>query len=180
MENKPCFRQLQCGEWAYCVEAHVFDLSDTKKPPRVGLLAVLSKDMLEYAKRGEATAIVQFRRLVVPGTIMTRHVFQGLQRPLLTDGDKESDQRMLVYTRRPSLDYWWHGLKKIVVQVEAPKGKVFSTIVTPNDGKHKDKFPEVDGWIDAWTWVNEDSGLSEASINWVDRYNGKIWTREDR
>jgi hypothetical protein len=174
MENKPCYRQLSGGEWAYCVDAHV--CNGIENDPKVGLLAVLIGDMRRVADRGEGTALVQFDRLVRPGMIMTRHVFQGLRRPLRTDGNSDSDQNIFVYARKPSYDYSWNGIGKRVVQHMAPASKVFSVLVSPNI-RHKEQFPEVSGWINTWTWIDEDPGLPEAPIGWVDRYEKKLWTR---
>ena len=122
--------------------------------PRVGRLALLCKDLQAYGKRGEATAIAQFYGLVLPGMILTKHVFKGLRRPLLTDGDRSADKAMLVYTRSPSYDYIWVGeADGHIEQVNAPKGKVFAVITRPNNQKHVDSFPDVDSWINAWCWI---------------------------
>lgn len=172
-------QQLQCGEHGFCTEAFVFSgLPGT--PPRVGCLALLCKDLQAYGRRGEATAIAQFYELVLPGMILSRHVFKGLRRPLLTDGDTNADQGMLVYTRKPAYDYQWvdgpqQGHSE---QIAAPAGKVFAVITRPNGEKHVENFPEVDGWINAWCWIDEDLGLPEAPTDWVDRYDSKLWTRK--
>jgi hypothetical protein len=89
------------------------------------------------------------------------------------DGDKNK----YVFSRKPSLDYVWEGgARGDAVQKKAPDGSVFVVIISEND-RHKDKFPEVDGWIDRWNWVREDEGLRDAPSGWVDRYKEKIWTR---
>ncbi len=36
----------------------------------------------------------------------------------------------------------------------------------------------IDGWVERWNWVREDMGLSEAPIDWVDRYDEKLITIE--
>lgn len=50
-------------------------------------------------------------------------------------------------------------------------------IVSPNE-RHRDKVPQIDGWIDHWNWTQEDSVLSEAPINWIDRYDKKLFTAD--
>lgn len=57
-----------------------------------------------------------------------------------------------------------------------PAGKTFVVIVSPNI-KHKETFPNIDGWLNRWNWVPVDEGLDEAPINWLDRYDKKIYSR---
>ncbi|HEB85790.1 MAG TPA: hypothetical protein ENI68_02070 [Gammaproteobacteria bacterium] len=70
---------------------------------------LLASDLKKYAQRGQASAIAQFYMLVVPGLILTRHIFRGLERPLYCDGDMDADGSKLVYSRAPTLDYEWAG-----------------------------------------------------------------------
>lgn len=172
LSEMPCFRQLACGEWAYCIEAFVLDGSNSE--PNIGLFAILSKDIEAYARRGESTVIAQFDGLVKNGMVLTKHIFQGLRRKLRTDEDSDSDQRMLVHVRKPSYNYFVSN--KRIMREDAPKATVFAVLVSPNI-KHKDKYPEVHGWINTWTWLDEEPGLAEAPIGWVDRYDNKLWTR---
>jgi hypothetical protein len=172
------FRQVGNGQWAYCVDAYVFGKDGQQTPPKVGTLAILCKDLQAFGNRGEAVPIAQFYELVIPGTILTKHVFQGLQRPLRTDGDSSADEKMLIYARKPSFNsVWYRGPQGHSHRTDAPVGKVFVVIVMPNNSKHCAQYPEVDGWINAWTWIDEDPGLSEAPVKWVDRYRTKLWTR---
>ena len=110
-----------------------------------------------------------------------RHVFVGLQRPLLTDGDETADAEKLAYSRKPAFDYAWRGSKfdGNLEQLDAPPSAVFTVLVSPNV-KHRKDFPMVDGWINHWTWVAEDPVLPEAPVGWVDRYEAKLWTRTDK
>lgn len=170
-------KKLDCGEFAYCADAFVFDGTT----PRDGQLALLCKDLQAYGARGEATSIAQFYGLVLPGLILARHVFVGLRRPLLTDGDKDADKAMLVYTRKPAYDYVWVGGPHDghIEQMAVPAGKVFVVIARPNHTKHTETYPDIDGWINAWCWVDEDAMLGEAPTDWVDRYDDKLWSREE-
>lgn len=178
-ENQLSFRKLSGGDWVYCVEAFVFDdLTRPDPQPRMGLLGLLSQHLMAYAKRGEGTAVVQFRRMVVPGTVLSKHVFRGLRRPMLAHGDKDADKGMLIYTRKPAHNYTWSGPRTKVRQHSAPAGEVFAVIVQPNM-IDRSKYPEVDGWINSWAWLDEDRGLSEATLDWVDRYDERLWTRKD-
>lgn len=172
-------RRLQCGELGFCSDAFVFSDPAGISLSRVGCLSLLCKDLQAYGKRGEATAIAQFYGLVLPGMILATHVFKGLRRPLLTDGDKDADKGMLVYTRKPAYDFEWiGGPQGHIEQIGAPVGKIFAVITRPNGQKHVESFPDVDGWINAWSWIDEDIGFSEAPTDWVDRYDSKVWTRK--
>lgn len=141
-------------------------------------LVLLADDLKKLGERHLATAIAQFYKLVCPGLILTKHIFRGLERPLYCDGDMEADVNKLIYSRKPSFDYEWSGGSNgQEIQRDAPENSVFVVIVSPNIN-HQKEFPEVAGWIDHWNWVKQDNGLSEAPINWVDRYETKLWSQE--
>jgi hypothetical protein len=131
--------------------------------------------------RGQNTSVAQLQSLLLPGLPLTRHVFEGLRRPLLCDGARDGDRKKLIYSRKPALDVIVegspaHGLRTI--QRQPPDSRVFCVIVSPND-HHRDEFPDVDGWLDHWSWVKEDVGLPEAPQNWIDRYDRKVFTIPD-
>lgn len=173
------------GKWLFAVDAPTFgkaalDLEKPAAPTATGKLGLLCSDMHQIMARGDSTLVAQFYELVVPGTILTKHVFLGLQRPLRTDGNSSADREMLVYTRKPAYDAVWVGGRDgHVKRVDAPAGCVLTVIVRPNYGKHHAEFPEIDGWINHWAWVEEDEALSGASKQWVDRYIMKLWTRAE-
>lgn len=172
-------RELRCGSTVFCVDAPVFDDISNPGEPRTGTLGLLVSDLGTVAKRGQSVAIAQFYGLVLPGTILTRHVFAGLCRPMFTDGNDKADKANLVYTRKPAFDYVWSGTPTDggLEQLDPPAGAVFALFVSPNI-KHKEAIPEIDGWINYWTWVGEDQGLAEAPVDWVGRYDEKLWTRK--
>lgn len=175
-----CSKNLRkfANTWCYCVDALVFDLSlEETSNPSEGVLGILCSDLQAYARRGDSALIAQFFKLVLPGIILTKHVFRGLQRPLLADADNQADEKKLIYTRKPAYDYVWDDARSgSVMQLDAPAGGVFAVHITPNV-KHREQYPEIAGWIDHWAWIEEDAGLPEAPTGWVDRYNEKLWTR---
>ena len=166
--------------YAHCFDAYVFHDAAGKRlsAPKLGTLALLVTDLRAFANRGQSTAIAQFYGLLELGLIQAKHVFVGLQRPLLTDGDNAADAEKLAYVRKPPFDYLWVGSKFAgnLTEVDAPAKAVFAVLVTPNV-KHRTDFPSVDGWINHWTWIDEDPVLPEAPVGWVDRYEAKLWTR---
>lgn len=138
---------------------------------------MLGSELQKYGKRGQATSIAQFYKLVVPGLILSRHIFVGLKRPLFCDNSMEGDEEKLIYTRKPVSDYEWVGGRTgKPIERSAPLSCVFAVIISPNI-RHKETFPNIHGWIERWNWLEEDSGLPEAPIDWVDRYEKKIFTR---
>lgn len=148
--------------------------------PTVGLCAVLVDDIKLLWDRGMGIQIAQLYELVIPGLILTRHVFEGLRRRLYCDDSQDADRSKLVYTRTPgfdvTLDRSRFPCNPSTVKVKPPKDKTFVVIISPNK-RHQEKYPMVDGWIDRWNWVPADEGLAEAPVEWVDRYDRKIFTR---
>jgi len=148
------------------------DVTDVK-------LGMLTSDLKAFGRRGLATSISQFYELVIPGLILTRHIFKGLDRRLFCDDSPDADRDKLVYARKPSSDFVWigTGADGAPARCEPPPGKVFAVIVSPNT-RHRELYPSVAGWINRWNWVDEDTALAEAPINWLDRYDAKLWTRK--
>lgn len=171
-------------EWAsskllLVAAALVFD-SGAGAEYREGKLGILCDDLKVLWNRGLGVQIAQLYELVIPGLILSRHVFQGLRRRLYCDGCGEADKHKLIYTRAPAFDVTiapGHipGDPEVVKRGRPP-GEVFVVIVSPNV-RHREAFPGIDGWLEHWSWVAEDSGLSEAPINWVDRYDKKLFSR---
>lgn len=137
---------------------------------------LLTSDLQQIASRGLGAVIAQFYTLVGNGLILTKHIFQGLNRGLYCDGNPSGDKEKLVYTRKPSADYEWAGGSNgAPVKRQVPLGRVFAVLISQNM-RHKADFPEIAGWIERWNWIEEDQGLSGAPVGWVDRYDRKLWS----
>jgi len=155
------------------IEGPLFDEGDSKQ----GKFWIATSEIGRCCNRGQTTLVAQFYRLVVPGLILTRHIFEGLDRPLFCDSNMDGDKSKYVFSRKPAWDYVWKdGAAGQPHQRTAPDKSVFVVIISKND-KHKHSFPEVDGWIERWNWVKESGRLMEAPARWVDRYEKKLWTR---
>jgi hypothetical protein len=142
-----------------------------------GLFALRQVALDEYLQRGQGTQWTQLLNLVLPQLIQARHVFKGLRRGLYNDDDPEADKANLIYTWKPDFDCEWEGgAGGRTVRRQAPHGAVFAVIASPNL-KHREKYPDVDCFIGRWTWMEEDAVLAEAPVEWVDRYDRKLWTR---
>jgi hypothetical protein len=164
------------GKWLIIAQAWKPGSNDGE----VGKYAILADDLKLLHARGMGVQIAQLYEIVVPGLILSKHVFQGLRRRLYCDDVNDGDKSKLVFSRVPSFDVEINrsisNQNPEVVKRDTPKEKTFVVIVSPNI-RHRDEFPQVDGWLDRWNWVPEDAGLPEAPDNWVDRYDSKIYSR---
>lgn len=128
--------------------------------------------------RKQYSAIAQFYGLIVDGLILTTSIFQGLNRYLSCDGNREGDDGKFVFSRKPAYDYFWEGGRNgTQKKTLAPSGQVFVVLISQNL-THAAEFPDIAGWVEHWNWVEEDPVLSGAPVNWIDRYKKKIWTRD--
>ena len=145
---------------------------------REGKAAVFVEMLKEMQARGQSSVIAQCYELVIPGLILSDHIFQGLNRPLYCDGSDGRGEDKLIYSRRASFDYEVEKGKDgqfRAVRHRAPPGRTFVVIASPNI--HTEEFDMVDLWIDRWNWTNESERLQGAPVNWFDRYDRKIYSR---
>ena len=122
------------------------------------------------------TRFAQFSRIVSPEMKDARHVFRGLNRPLLADSDSNADGGKLAFSWTPPTDYQWVGREGGRPKAMGPlAGRVFVVLVSPNT--HED-FSAVDGWIERWNWVEASSTLPDAPVDHETRYASRIWSSE--
>src|SRR5262249_54787957 len=130
--------------------------------------------------RGMGVQIAQLYEMVIPGLILSRHIFKGLRPRLFTDDSPDSDRVKHIYSRKPAFDVEIERGKTPgnpqIVKKAAPPGRVFVVIVSPIADRHKAKYPGLDGWLERWNWVKEDQGLQDAPENWLDRYDSKVYS----
>ena len=123
-----------------------------------------------------STVVAQYYGIVQEGLQNASHLFRGLKRPLFHEGDSEADGSVLIYSWRPKVDYVWagspyNGTPRPKSQVP---GRVFVVLVRKTDQAEYN----VVGNIEHWNWVEEDSKLENAPVDWPDRYIEKLWSRE--
>lgn len=148
--------------------------------PVAGQYGILADDLKLLWQQGKGVEIAQLYELVIPGLILSKHIFRGLRRRLYCDESQDADQSKFVYSRTPAFDVVITtgsipGDPKIVKRA-APPSKTFVVIVSPNI-RHRREYPMIDGWLDRWNWVDVDPGLDEAPVNWLDRYDKKLYSR---
>ena len=169
------------GVWAHCFDAPVAHDADGEiaPVPKTGTLALPVTDLRAMAERGHTAAIAQFYGLLQNKMHLTEHVFRGLERKLYSDGNMNGSASKLVYTRKAAYDWVWVGSKTDgrPMQIAAPAACVFAVFVSPNV-RHRSDYPNVDGWINHWTWIDEDIAKPGAPENWSERFTKQVWTRE--
>jgi hypothetical protein len=161
------------GKKIYVVDG--LSLDDPQKEVKY---ALKKSDLETYVRRRQLSMLAQFYTLVADGLIVARHCFNGLRRDLFCDGQQEGHLKKYALVRKPAYDYEWEGGSNgRPVRRAAPSDSVFVVLISKNG--HEGTFPDIEGWIDRWSWVAEDTGgrLEEAPIGWVDRYERKVWTR---
>ena len=160
------------GITLYCIRAPW--VSPSGGLQRIGTLAITQTQLGRYASMGLMSGLAQFQRIVAPGTILARHIFRGLKRPMSVGGNMLADQDKLVYSWKPRFDYEWPGdrFRDPPVGREPHPRRVFVVVVTPNSSGD---FPMVDGWIERWNWVLGSDDLGGAPINYSERYEEQLW-----
>lgn len=145
-----------------------------KTDKEIAKYALTLESFKNLGERGQFSTLSQLYGLVIPGLILSTHLFQGLNRNLYCDNGFEGDKDKYVFSRKPAYDYYWSEELKREEKTTAPANQVFVVLVSANKN-HNDKYPEIAGWIEHWNWVDEDTVLPEAPIDWVDRYKEKLW-----
>jgi hypothetical protein len=134
--------------------------------------AISKRELEKLRNRGSNIKLAQFFKIVVPGLVLSEHIFEGLKRPLCDGTDMNADKTKLAFTWKPAWDYWWNEAYRFDDRQlefrEAPIGKVFVVNASPN--KDKTHYPAVDYWIERWYWVRESSTLLKAPTDWENRY----------
>jgi hypothetical protein len=133
------------------------------------------------AGTGQATKCAQFYGLIQPGLMDAIHAFRGLKRPLMKGDNMHGDADIIAYSWRPQHDYIWsrsqfdgHPLQK-----QPPPGVILVVLVRLF--KVPEQYPglgAVEGSIEHWSWVMGDPELQFAPIDWQERYEDRLWSRE--
>jgi hypothetical protein len=155
--------------------ADVVEAPSPEDPTKVVRLGIRTETFRRYIGRGLRTAIAQYYGIVQEGMKFTRHLFKGLNRPLMVGEDMNADESALVYTWRSSVDFEWHGssLDGYPIERVPPLRIVFAVVVKQEEPNELGSY----GSIERWNWIREDPRSSEAPIGWNQRYGSKLWSR---
>lgn len=159
----------ESGDFLYLVTG-VDELGQEKK------FAIAKRELEKIYNRGSNIRLAQFLKIVVPGLVLAEHIFRGLKRPLCDGKDMDAADSKLAFSWKPEWDYWWNNADRFESRElqfrEAPDGRVFVVIVSPNN--KKSDFPSVDYWIERWSWVRQSVTLAKAPVDWENRYDKKL------
>ena|ERR1700676_2227180 len=127
------------------------------------------------------TAVAQYYGIVQDGMLNAVHLFRGLKRPLMHADDKEADKNVLVYSWRSPVDCVWSPSRfdGNVILKPAPLGRVFVVLVREEREPltQYQSIGTIVGSIEKWNWIKEDPALSQAPVDWQERYGEKLWSR---
>jgi hypothetical protein len=155
--------------------ADVIDAPSPEDPKVIVRLGVRVSTFQQYKARGLATAIAQYYGLVQEGMWWSKHLFEGLNRPLMLADDMDADRPVLVYTWRSPVDFEWHGATHdgYPIKMVPLAGRVFAVLV-----RRQEPSPEgIVGSVVKWNWIKEDPRLPDAPVGWEQRYGRKVWSR---
>jgi hypothetical protein len=137
---------------------------------------VAASKLEELRKHRLTIKLIHLYHIVAPGLILTEHIFQGLNRPLMYEEDENGDEAKLIFTWSAKRDWDYENGKRFdangLTERPAPKNTVFSVIATPE--LRKEKFPSVAFWVDRWTWLDASPTLTGAPIDWETRYTKRL------
>lgn len=163
------------GQYVDIVEAR-----DPLNSALVVKLGLREDSFQQNVENALATTVAQYYGIVQDGLLNAVHLFKGLKRPLLHGDDKQADKSIIVYSWRPEIDYVWVGSRfdGKPVQKTPPPNRVFVVLV--REEREPNVYATVGsvfGSIEKWNWVKEDPALPHAPIEWQQRYEAKIWSR---
>lgn len=138
-------------------------------------IGIMHKSIAARAGRGLSYMLGQMYGVVGLGMIRAQHVYKGLKRGMLVDGDGSADRKKLAVTWSAKYDAKWVGPAENgqIVYEPAPDDRVFVVYVSVNE--MLEEYPDIYGWAEHWAWVASDPDLPGAPIGSPGRYDSKIW-----
>ena len=161
-----------------------FDHIDAPAPDdltKVVRLGIRHEVFRRWGRSAWGTIIAQFYGIIKgmgqPGLVSVRHAFRGLKRGLASGDDMDTDKKVIIYSWRPRWDFEWVGdrFSGKPVPKSPPANEVFVILVRPEP---QPNVGNVFGSIDYWNWVKEAPDLPGAPVDWAQRYEEKLRSRE--
>lgn len=124
-------------------------------------------------RHGQKAKIAEFYGLVEPGLILATRCFKDVNRPLKYGDDLGAQDKVYVYSWRPTRNFVWVGSpwSGDIQPVNPPIDRVFVALVC----RFGDGGEDVFGTIETWNWLPADSGDRDAPERWAERYVEKLW-----
>ncbi|WP_223478394.1 hypothetical protein [Oricola indica] len=128
--------------------------------------------------RGQTWQVGQMYGVVGTGMIFTQHVFRGLKRDMFVGDDRKADRSKYAVSWAAPNDVRFaeDAQGGYLEYYPAPEGCIFVVYISIN--RMLVEFPDIFGWAEHWTWVDEDPGKSGAPVEWADRYEELVWSRD--
>ena len=154
---------------------YVIEAPSPSNPTDTVKFGLRSDTFEQYRNRSLHTSIAEYFAIVRDGLATAKHCFRGVSRPMADGNAMDVDQRVIVYTWRSLFAAFWVGSQfdGYWAKRAAPPGCVFAVLVREEviDGEG------IVGSIERWNWIEEDSGLPQAPIDWGSRYGKKLWSK---
>lgn len=126
-------------------------------------------------QRSMGVKVAEYFAIVRDGLMSAHHCFRGVKREMADRYSMDLDQRIVVYTWRSPFAAAWVGSRfdGYVIQKAAPPGCVFAVLVREEDANEHGVF----GSIEHWYWIDEDSAMPQAPVDWANRYRERLWSK---
>ena len=110
----------------------------------------------------------------------TNFIYEGLKRPMHVKNNSDADKQKWAFVTNSKYDHRFEGDKfgteGELSRVLAPARRVFVVLVSPNDST--EDYPNVDGWIEHWSWVKADPNDMKRPKEHFERYEACIFERK--
>ena len=122
--------------------------------------------------RGQRTQLGQLYGVIGTGAILATSAHKGLNRGMMVGDDGDAHLEKFALILCPQHDAMLADERFDPASIErfsAPENTVFCIYLSVN--KMLDEYPEVDCWIEHWTWVGADASNSSMPVDYQNRYD---------
>lgn len=157
------------------------DCANFLSKPNVDCLrvAITNKKLLLRLGRGQRVQLGQLYGVIGPGAILASSAHRGLNRGMMVGEDDKAHLEKYALILNAKND------AKLVgdvfdpanfERVAAPANTVFCVYLSLN--KMTEEYPEIDCWIEHWTWIGTDTEDTLLPVDWKNRYDEAcFWKR---
>ncbi|MDD9715822.1 hypothetical protein PVW48_03655 [Dinoroseobacter sp. PD6] len=141
-------------------------------------IAASTGSLQNRVSRGVRTQLGQFYGVIATGAINAVAAHKGLKRSMLVGDDQDAHEEKYVLVLNPPHDACLVGdrFEPRTSKIDPPPQQVFVIYLTPN--KKRADFPDVDYWIEHWTWVDADATDPRQPFGFQERYDEPcVWER---